>query len=128
MRAVAIMIDDALAPRAAKCRLHAPRKDDRVLDRNDALVVIAVERPGLQLAPRQFAFVHQLVKWVAMMVSLRTDRAQARFELRRRQKRLFLDSSHRVNSIPSLATSQPASRTKRYSLLSSSRIGFVLLM
>src|SRR5579872_4059549 len=50
MGAVAVMIDDTLAPGAAKGGILAPREDRRVLERDDALVVVAIKRPSLKLA------------------------------------------------------------------------------
>src|SRR5260370_4199688 len=122
------MINDALAPGTAKDRILAPGKDDCVFDRDDALVVVAVEGPGLKLAASQLAFVHQLVERVAVVVPFRPDRPQAGFQFGRRHELLIPDRRHRVISIPSQATSQPDSPTMRCSTLSSSRIGFVLLI
>src|ERR1017187_198903 len=44
---IAVVIDNALPPRAPECRVSGARENDRVFDRNDRLVVIAVQRPGL---------------------------------------------------------------------------------
>ena len=109
-RAVAIVIDDALAPGAAEGRIVAAREDDGVLDGNDALVVVAIERPGLQLAARQFAFVHQQVERMLVVVALGADGSQALFEFGGRQQFCCSDRQS-VISIPSQATSQPDSFT-----------------
>ena len=127
-RSVAIVVDDALAPRAPKRRIFAAREDDGILDGNNALVVIAVERPGLKLAVGQLAFVHHQMERMPVMVSLGADCLQPAFKLSGRQQFLFLHFNQSVISIPSQATSQPESLTVRRSVLSSSRIGFVLLM
>src|SRR5271166_2164602 len=67
---IAIVIDYALAPRSAEDRVRTARQDNRILNRDDALIVIAVQRPGLQLAAAQLAFVHQQMKRVLVMVAL----------------------------------------------------------
>ena len=84
MSAIAIVIDDPFAPSAAEGGVIVARKDDGVLDRNDALVVVAIERPGLQLRAGELAFVHQQMERMAMVVSLRADRAQVGFQFNRR--------------------------------------------
>src|ERR1039457_2307384 len=80
-RAVAIMIDDALAPREAKRRIVGAREDRCVLDGNAALIGIAVQRPGLQLAAREFSFVHQQVERMLMVVALLANGAELRDEV-----------------------------------------------
>src|SRR6202008_3233456 len=102
--------------------------NDRVLDRNDVLVVVAIERPGLELAARQLALVHQLVERMAVVVALRADRPQACFECARRQQLVALKHGHSISSMPSQAISHPESRTIRFCSLASSNIGLVLLM
>src|SRR4029077_8176985 len=44
---VAVVIDHALTPGAAKHRIGAAGENDRILDWNDALVVVAIQGPGL---------------------------------------------------------------------------------
>ena len=70
------MIDDALAPGAAKRRISPAREDDRILDRNDALVVVAVQRPGLKLSAAEAAFVHHQVKRMLVVIALFANGAQ----------------------------------------------------
>ncbi len=43
------------------------------IDGDVRLVVVAVERPGLQLAARQFAFMHQQMKRMFVVVALFAD-------------------------------------------------------
>src|SRR6267143_1701416 len=43
---VAVVIHDAFPPNAPKRRIGRPRKNDRVLHRNNRLVVITIQRPG----------------------------------------------------------------------------------
>lgn len=53
---VAILVQDALAPRAGERRI-VTRKDDGILDGNHALVIVALQGPGLQLpAGKQVSF------------------------------------------------------------------------
>ena len=83
------MVYDPLAPGAAEDRIAAARKYDLILDRNHTLVVIAIERPGLQLAAREFALVHQQVKRMSMVITLIADFAQGGAQLVHRQTRRF---------------------------------------
>src|SRR5207245_8966206 len=68
MCAVAVMVDDTLTPCAAKCRILTSRENDRVLDWNDALVVVAVVRQGLMLPASDIAFVYYMVVWLGVCV------------------------------------------------------------
>jgi hypothetical protein len=52
---VTIVIDDALAPDAPQRGVGHARQDDRILDGDDRLIIIAIQRPGLQLALGQAA-------------------------------------------------------------------------
>ena len=74
------MIDDALAPGAAKRRIGAARQDDRIFDRDDALVVVAVQRPRLKLSAAEAAFVHQQMKRMLVMIAFLAHGAQRRAE------------------------------------------------
>src|SRR6266404_4581456 len=51
--AVPIMIEDAFSPGEAKVRIFAARQNCRVLDRDAALIVIAIQSPRLKLAARE---------------------------------------------------------------------------
>src|ERR1700730_13082424 len=46
---VTVVVHDAFPPDAPKRRISRTRKNDRVLHRNNRLVVITIQRPGLQL-------------------------------------------------------------------------------
>ena len=70
------MIDDALAPGAAKGGILAAREDDGIFDRNAALVVIAVQGPGLQLPTAEAAFVHEQMEGMAMVIAVSADFAE----------------------------------------------------
>ena len=89
--AVAIVIEDALAPRQAKGRIFAAREDRGVFDGDAALIVVAIERPGLQLAAREFAFVHQRMKWMLVVIALFADGVKAGDEVGFREQRLLVD-------------------------------------
>ncbi len=72
-RAVAIVVDDALAPGPPKSGILAARENRGILDRDAALICVAIQRPGLQLPAREFSFVHQQVKRMPVVVTLLAD-------------------------------------------------------
>src|SRR5580704_4407633 len=72
---IAIMIHNALAPSTPKLEIFTTRKNDRILDRDPALVVIPVQRPCLELPSREFALVHAQVKRMLVVVALFAYRA-----------------------------------------------------
>src|SRR3979490_353182 len=80
-RAVTIVIDDAFAPSAAEVRIFRSREEGRVFNRDSALVIIAIEGPGLKLAARQLALMHQKMKWVPVVVTLFADGVKAGDEI-----------------------------------------------
>ena len=82
----------------------------------------------MKLTAGKLAFVQHQIERMLVVVSLRADCWQPAFQFSGRQQFLFLHFDQSVISIPSQATSQPESLTVRRSALSSSRIGFVLLM
>ena len=100
-RAVAIMVDDALAPSEAERRIVGAREDRCILDGNAALIGIAVQRPGLQLATREFSFVHQQVERMLMVVALLANGAELRDEVGFGKHRVGVGVAHSSNSIPS---------------------------
>ena len=75
------MIENPFAPGAAKGRVVALREQQSVLDRDAALIVVAIQRPGLQLASGQLAFVHPQMKGMAVMIAGLADRAEAVVQL-----------------------------------------------
>src|SRR5882762_1223302 len=79
--AVAVMIEDALAPGETEQGVFAAREDGRVLDGDAALVVVTIESPRLELAAREPAFVHEQVKGMLVMVALFSDGMKADDEL-----------------------------------------------
>ena len=120
---VAVMVDQAAAPFAADVAVEAARDQARVLHRDHRLIVVAVERPGLDLALGAFAAMQQMMERMQAMIAPRADVAQSRFEFIGRQQCVIARSS-----IPSSATSKPAASTVRRCGEPSIRIGLVLLM
>src|ERR1700756_3641988 len=58
---VAIMIEDAFAPGQAKVRIFAAGQYGRVFDGYSALIIVAIQRPRLELAACELAFMHEHV-------------------------------------------------------------------
>ena len=83
--ALAVVIDEAAAPFAARRLILAARDQARVLDRDHGLIIVAVERPGLDLALAAFAAVQQLVERMQPVIAPRADVAQRGFQLLRRR-------------------------------------------
>jgi len=50
------------APGETKRGVFAAREDGRVLNGDAALIVITIQRPGLKLAARELAFMHEQVE------------------------------------------------------------------
>src|ERR1035438_3122515 len=123
---VTVMIDNAFSPGAPESGVRRARKNDRVFNRNQRLVVVPVQRPRLQLPAAQFAFVHEHVKGMLVVIALGSNLAQRSAQLlERKLANAFFDYSSTCQL--SSATSQPASCTARYSAPASLRMGFVLL-
>jgi len=59
----------AADPHAAKSRILGLGNDDRVLDRNAGLIVVAVEHPLLKLLAGELSLVHQHVVAVTVVVA-----------------------------------------------------------
>src|SRR5216684_8319717 len=68
--AVAVVIKDALAPRQTEGGILGASQNCSVFYGNAALIVVAIERPGLQLAAGELAFMHQEMKWVLVVIAL----------------------------------------------------------
>ncbi len=80
--AFTVMVDDASAPFPAQRRCRQPGDQIGVLRRNPGLIVIAIERPGLNLTPIELPVAHQVVKRVAMMVALLADLPEGVLQIR----------------------------------------------
>src|SRR5207245_162323 len=61
-----VVVLDAMDPHPPERRILGLRQDDRVLDRDPRLIVVAVEYPLLELSLGQLAVVHEHM--IAMMV------------------------------------------------------------
>src|SRR6266403_2961875 len=103
--AVAVVIEDAFAPCETEGGIFAAREDDGVFDGDAALIVVAIERPRLELAACEPAFVHQRVERVLVVVALFTDGVKAGDEGGFRKwwllKEIVHGWVHSSNSIPS---------------------------
>src|SRR5580704_3918164 len=79
--AIAVVIDDSFAPGAAEIGIFATRENGRIFNRDAALIVVAIERPSLELAASELAFVHSQVERMAMVIAFFADLAEARGEI-----------------------------------------------
>src|ERR1035438_754498 len=101
-RAVPIMVQNSFAPGDSKRGIFTARKNGRVFDRDMFLIVVAIQRPGLQLAASEFSFVHEQVKRMPVMVELRANGVKTGDEFGLVEQRLFGGGGgHRSNSPPS---------------------------
>src|SRR5262249_4152027 len=118
----AVVIDHTAAPLAADIAVGAARDQARILHGDHGLIVVAGERPGLDLALGALAAVQEVVERVQPMVPPRADVAQPGLELVGREQ------LHSSILNPSEAISQPAASTFRRSGEPATRIGLVLLI
>src|SRR5207248_4202343 len=125
--AIAVVIVDALDPHPAKSRIFGFGKDDRVLDGNAGLVIVAVLHPRLELFPGQLSLVHAHVEGMAVVVALLALAGEPGDKLRAGERRAGR-ARHSAIPIPPHATRQPARSTATRSGESSRRTGLVLLM
>src|SRR5260370_38851317 len=96
---VAIMVDHTLAPGAPETGIRAARKDNRVFDRDDALVVVAVQGPGLQLSAAETPFVHHQVEWMLVVIAFLTHSPDTGTELVECDHPIVFRSRHRVRGL-----------------------------
>src|SRR5690348_15926523 len=80
-RAIAVVVEDALAPGEAKSGVFAACKNSSVFDGDAALIVVAIQCPGLKLAAGQLAFVHEQVKGMFVVIALFANGEKAADEL-----------------------------------------------
>src|SRR6266481_1091854 len=78
---VAVVILDPVPPFAPDAAVAKARDHDRVLERYRALVIIAVQRPGLHLAFVELAAVQQAMKRMQAVIARGADLAQRGFQL-----------------------------------------------
>ena len=91
------MVDDAPPPFPAQRRRRQTGDQIGVLRRNAGLIIIAVERPGLDLAAIELAVAHQVMKRMAMVIALLADLPQRALELGAGKQ----GRAHSLTSIPS---------------------------
>src|ERR1700722_20206573 len=78
---VAVMVFYSVPPFQPDAAVAEARDHHRVLQRNRALVKIAVQRPGLYLSLVQLAAMQQPVKRMQVVIAGRADVAERRFQL-----------------------------------------------
>src|SRR5450631_4382236 len=120
------MILDALSPLPAVLGICHPGQDRRVLDWDHRLIIVAIERPGLDFFIGALAAVQPAMEAMQIMVALGPDLAQAGFEFVAGQG--LRGNAHREISMPSWAMSQPARAASKRWGESSISTGFVLLI
>ena len=101
----AVVVDEAASPFPPQRGVIAARDQARILHRDHGLVIITLERPGLDLAFRALAAVQERVERMQTMIAPRADVAQLRLEFLRRHQ------LHSTISMPSSAISQPLRST-----------------
>ncbi len=75
---MAVVIFDPVAPFQPRGAVAEARDHHRVLDRDGALVIVAVERPGLHLPLVELAAVQQPMERMQVVIARRADVAQRR--------------------------------------------------
>ncbi len=78
-----IVVDEARAPLAAHGGIVAAGDQARILDRDHRLVIVAIERPGLDLALAAFAVMQEAMKRVQPVIAFGADAAQLVLPVRR---------------------------------------------
>ena len=116
------MVHQTAPPLPAQGGLVAARDQARILHRDHRLVIVSVERPGLDLALRALTAVEQHMKRVQAVIAAGADVVQLRLELRRAHR------LHSAISISSSAISHPFRSTCARSGDPTIRTGLVLLM
>jgi hypothetical protein len=78
---IAVVILDAVPPFDPCGAVAEPGDHHRVLERDRALVEIAVQRPGLHLSLVELSAMQQPVEWMQIVIARGADVAEHRFEL-----------------------------------------------
>ena len=78
---VPIVINDALSPCSPESGIVTLGQQQSVLDRNAALVIITIERPGLHLAAIELTTMQQAMEWMQDVVARGADVPQFGFKL-----------------------------------------------
>src|SRR5215510_12767932 len=133
------MILDAVPPFQPRGAVAEARDHHRVLDRDRALVIVPVQRPGLHLALVQLAAVQEFMKRMQAVIARRADMAQRRFEFlgiiepdvladRKRGHVSQRRGVHSTISVPSAGICQPACSAALRSGEEGRSAGFELLI
>src|SRR6266540_2312192 len=77
---IAVVILEPVSPLDPDAAVAEARDDNRVLDRNRALIVVAVERPRLNLSLVQLAAVQEPMKRVQVVITRRADLSERGLE------------------------------------------------
>src|SRR5262249_27929097 len=136
---VAVVILDAMPPFDSRGAVAETRDHNRVLDRNRALVIVPVQRPGLHLTLVELAAVQKPMERMQAVIACRADPAQRRFELARIVEGNPLADRigghgvrghdvHSTISVPSAGICQPARSAILRSCELFSSAGFELLI
>src|SRR5882757_1030740 len=120
---ITVVVDQTAAPIASQFGIVAARKQVGVLDRDHRLIVVAIERPGLDLPLGAEPAVQEMMERMQAVVTPCADIPQFCFELVFTQQ-----PAHNMTSIPSSAISQSSRMTRACSGEPSTRIGLVLLI
>ena len=72
------MIDHTLAPGAPKDRVGTARENNRIFDRDDALIIVTVQSPGLKLSPAETSLMHHQMEGMLVVITFLADDAQLR--------------------------------------------------
>src|ERR1700704_2993624 len=74
-----VMIDKPLAPGAPQLRIFGARDQARILQRDHRLIIIAIERPGLNLTLAALAAMKQPMKRMKAVIAFGAKLAQMPF-------------------------------------------------
>src|SRR5262249_8086598 len=99
------MINQAATPLAAQDPVFTSGDQARVLDRDHGLIIVAIERPGLNLSFGALTAMQLLMERMQTVIAPRTDVVQPFLKLAGREQH------HNTISIPSSAISHPAAST-----------------
>jgi hypothetical protein len=110
------VIVNAVNPFAAQFTIMHAAHEGGVLAWHRFLIAVTVQRPCGDLIPVEFAAMQKLMKDMLVVISLGADGADRRLEIVGRQRRDIApvdarDLVHRLTSMPSSPTSQPAACT-----------------
>src|ERR1700733_11701646 len=138
---ITVMVFDSVPPFHANAAIAKARDHHRILDRDRALVIVAVQRPGLHLSLVELTAVQQPVKGMQAVIARLSDETECGFQFRGAVQHGFAAERKRghpckfrrlgtqsVNSVPSAGICHPARITALRSSESCSKAGFELLI